>query len=134
MSPSNTKPPYLALYCAAVAGFLCLALPGRAQAADDAWWAKDKQKHFLVSSTAAFAAYAWLGHFDVEPSLRMGTTALLVLGAGALKEARDAMGYGHASWKDMTWNVIGLTVGLAVAWLTERWLWPNNPWVPRWVP
>jgi putative lipoprotein len=111
-----------------------VALPGRAQAADDAWWGKDKQKHLLLSSGAAFVTYVWLGHSGMEPSLRMGATALVVLGVGALKEARDALGYGHASWKDMTWNVIGTAVGLIVAWVVERCLWPKSPWVPRWVP
>jgi len=98
---------------------------------DDPWWGKDKQKHLLLSSGAALATYMWLGCFGLESSLRMGATSLVVLGAGALKEARDAMGYGHASWKDMTWNVIGLAVGLAVAWVVERWLWPANPWAPQ---
>ena len=122
----------LRFHWAAVAAFLCVALPSQAQAAGDAWWGKDKQKHLLLSSGAALATYAWLGFFDVEPSVRTGATALVVLGAGALKEAWDLLGYGHPSWKDMTWNLIGLAVGLSVGWAVERWLWPkNNLWVPR---
>jgi len=120
------------LRCALVMGLLCCALgPMKAQAQSDAWWGKDKQKHLLVSLSVSAATYVWLGHSGVESSLRMGVTTLLVLSAGALKEARDAMGYGHPSWKDMTWNVIGTAVGLVVAYVVERWLWPQRPWVPR---
>ena len=126
--------PRVALGCVVAVGFLCLALPGRAQAQGDAWWGKDKQKHFLVSSSAAFATYVWLGHSGLESPIRMGAAAMLVLSAGALKEARDAMGYGHASWKDMTWNVIGSVVGLVVGWVVERWLLPQTPWGFRWAP
>jgi putative lipoprotein len=113
-------------------GLLCVCFhSSRVQAADDLWWAKDKQKHLLVSSGAAFATYIWLGHSGLESTSRAGVAALVVLGVGALKEARDALGYGHASWKDMTWNVIGTAVGLVVAWAVERWLWPRSVSPPR---
>jgi uncharacterized protein YfiM (DUF2279 family) len=117
----------LAIHCAVVLGLGCLALPNCAQAADDPWWGKDKQKHLMLSSGLAVGTYAWLGHAGLEPASRMGLTTLVVLSLGALKEARDALGYGHPSWKDMTWNVIGNAVGLVVAWVVEAWLWPGTP-------
>ncbi|MCL2625463.1 MAG: hypothetical protein FWD46_01420 [Cystobacterineae bacterium] len=116
------------LYWVALAGLLlCLGLPSQAQAADDGWWAKDKRKHLIVSSSLAGVTYLWLGQTRLEPAFRMGASALVVLGLGALKEAWDALGYGQPSWKDMTWNVIGSAVGLVVAWFIEHWLWPAAP-------
>ncbi|MCL2013126.1 MAG: hypothetical protein FWG75_10120 [Cystobacterineae bacterium] len=117
---------YVLFRCMAAVGLLYVGFPNQARAAEDAWWGKDKQKHLVLSASAAAATYLWLGHTRVEPALRVGATTLVVLGIGALKEARDALGYGHPSWKDMSWNIIGNAVGLLVAWAIEHWLWPNK--------
>jgi uncharacterized protein YfiM (DUF2279 family) len=119
---------FQSLFCCMLGvGLLWLAFfPRQAQAADDAWWGKDKRKHLLLSSGAAFAGYLWLGSMELEPAFRIGLTTLTVLGAGALKEAWDTGGRGQASWKDMAWNVVGNAVGLLLAWVVERWLWPGR--------
>jgi len=114
-------------YGVVMASLLSLGLAQQAQAADDAWWGKDKQAHFFVSSGIAAATYLWLGQSQMEPFLRMGVSTGVVLGLGAIKEVWDVLGHGHPSWKDMTWNVIGSVVGLVVAWVVEYWLWPKAP-------
>ena len=39
----------------------------------------------------------------------------LALSAGIAKELWDLSGHGDASWRDLTWDVVGTVTGLAVA-------------------
>ena len=50
--------------------------------------------------------------------------AALAVGAGVAKELWDLEGHGDASWKDLTWDLVGATTGvllsLAVDWSIHR--------------
>ena len=87
-----------------------------AAADEDPWTSSDKTKHFAVSAGLATAAYtggALL--FDARGhALIFGGAVTLAIGAG--KELADLAGAGDPSWKDFTWDVIGTTAGLALAW------------------
>lgn len=53
------------------------------------------------------------------------TTALAVgagiaMGAGIAKELADLAGAGDASWRDLTWDLIGTVTGLAFAWTVDK--------------
>jgi putative lipoprotein len=92
------------------------ARPARAADPDpDPWWGKDKALHFGVSAGIAAGAYgAGRAIFDrrLDAALFGGGVAI---GAGAAKETLDALGHGDPSWKDLTWDLAGTVVGLALA-------------------
>jgi putative lipoprotein len=105
----------------AAAVFVAAIAISTAAFADDAdpWVSRDKALHFDVSAGIAAAAYgvsaAWL--VDARwKALAIGGGVALAAGAG--KEIVDATGVfgGDASWKDFTWDAIGTTAGLAIAW------------------
>jgi putative lipoprotein len=91
-----------------------------ARAADpDPWFGKDKALHFAASGAIAAGGYtAGALLFDARGhALVLG--ASLALGAGIAKEALDLTGYGDPSWRDLTWDVIGTTTGVAAAWAID---------------
>ncbi len=94
-----------------------LALPSAARAADpDPWLGKDKALHFGVSSLIAAGGYT-IGAFVFDArghALIAG--AALAAAAGIGKETLDLAGYGDPSWKDLTWDGIGMVAGVVVAW------------------
>ncbi|AKU94251.1 Putative lipoprotein [Labilithrix luteola] len=96
------------------------AAPARAAGPDpDPWFGKDKALHFSVSAAIAAGGYG-VGSaiFDARGHALLLGAGLGVL-AGAGKEALDATGYGDPSWKDFTWDLIGVAAGLAVAWTVD---------------
>lgn len=103
-------------------GALFLGLvPSQALADDDPWFGPDKAKHFGASAVIAVGGYT-VGAAVFED--RISAIALgggLALSAGIGKEVYDAAGYGHASERDLVWDVIGTTTGLGVA-LAVDWL------------
>lgn len=88
-----------------------------ARAADpDPWFGADKAKHAGVSAAIAAGGYT-IGAFVFDArghALLLGGG--LALAAGIGKETLDLAGYGDPSWKDLTWDVIGTALGLALAW------------------
>lgn len=97
-------------------GPLAVPAPAAALVADpDPWVSLDKALHFSASAALAGGGYG-LGALasDHAPTcLALG--AALALSAGAAKEAFDAAGHGTPSWRDLAWNVVGATFGLALA-------------------
>ena len=97
-----------------------LALPSAAHAADpDPWLGKDKALHFGASSLIAVGGYT-IGAFVFDArgrALLAGATLSAAVGIG--KETLDLAGYGDPSWKDLTWDGIGMVAGLAVAWSVD---------------
>jgi putative lipoprotein len=90
--------------------------PARADEPDpDPWLGPDKALHFAASAALAGGGYGVgaLAWEDVGPRLALG--AGVGLGAGITKEALDAAGLGDPSWKDLTWDVAGVAVGLGIA-------------------
>ncbi len=97
-----------------------LALPSAAHAADpDPWLGKDKALHFGASSLIAASGYT-IGAFVFDArghALIAG--AALAAAAGIGKETLDLAGYGDPSWRDLTWDGIGMVAGLVVAWSVD---------------
>jgi putative lipoprotein len=98
-------------------------LPARA-ADPDPWFGRDKGLHFAVSGTIAAAGYAGAALVTENRTTRAAAGATLALGAGAAKELWDLSGHGDASWRDLTWDVVGTATGVLVAaaidWLVHR--------------
>jgi len=55
---------------------------------------------------------------DDRPT-RIVVAASFALGAGLLKEAWDLGGHGDASWRDLTWDVVGTTTGVLLAYAID---------------
>ena len=97
----------------------------RAQTADaDPWWGRDKALHFSASASLAVVGYAGTSMGTESRGARAAGGAALALGAGVAKELWDLDGHGDASWRDLTWDLIGTTTGvllsLAVDWSIHR--------------
>lgn len=88
----------------------------------DPWLGRDKALHFGASAVLAASAYALTAITEEDLGVRLAVGATISLALGAGKELRDLWGPGHASWKDMTWNVLGTAAGLLLAWAVDRTL------------
>jgi putative lipoprotein len=85
----------------------------------DPWVSRDKALHFDVSAGIAAAGYGVSAGWLVDARWKaLAIGGGLSLAAGATKEIIDATGAfgGDPSWKDFTWDAIGVVAGLAIAW------------------
>jgi putative lipoprotein len=110
---------------ALVAAVTILSPAARAQAQEtDEWLARDKALHFGVSAGITMVGYAGASLKTDHRPTRRAAAVLLGLTAGVTKEVWDAFGPGDASWRDLTWDVIGTATGVLVAagidWLYQR--------------
>jgi putative lipoprotein len=107
-----------------VAGVLLPAAPARAQQTDrpddDAWFGRDKALHFAASASIAAVGYGGAALVTEDRPTRALAGASLALGAGLLKEGWDLAGHGDASWRDLTWDVVGTATGVLFAWALDR--------------
>lgn len=110
---------------------VALLLSGYAQqaAAQDAWFGADKALHFTVSVGLAGGGYALAVPIVDAPWARATIGASFSLTLGIAKELYDWTGAGDASWRDLTWDVIGTATGtllaLGVEWLVAVWSAPQ---------
>ena len=90
----------------------------------DPWWGHDKALHFGVSAGITFGAYGVAALKTDHRPTRRAFAIVIGLGAGVSKEVWDVFGPGDASWRDLTWDVIGTATGVLVAagidWLVQR--------------
>jgi len=90
----------------------------------DPWFGRDKLIHFAASGSLAVVGYANASMLSENRPLRIGAGATLALGAGVAKELWDLDGHGDASWRDLSWDVIGAATGLLVSvgvdWVVHR--------------
>lgn len=86
----------------------------------DPWLGADKALHFAFSAGIAGAGYAGATFFTNDVGVRLLVGGGLALGAGAAKELVDLAGFGHPSWRDFAWDVVGAATGLLVAWLIDH--------------
>ena len=97
----------------------------------DPWFGHDKALHFAASASIAVVVYAGAS-FQTEsrPKRAIAATSVSV-SAGIAKELWDLSGHGDASWRDLTWDVIGATTGTLVAyvidWTISRLRGPTGP-------
>ena len=107
-----------ALVLAAVALFA--VSEARAQQQDaDPWFGRDKALHFAASASIAVVVYAGASFQTESRPKRAVVAASFALGAGLAKEAWDLDGHGDASWRDLTWDVIGTTTGVLLAYAID---------------
>jgi putative lipoprotein len=57
--------------------------------------------------------FSAIGTEDIRVRIAFGAGAGIL--AGAAKEIFDLAGFGTPSWKDVTWDVIGVAVGLGIS-------------------
>ncbi|AGP40242.1 hypothetical protein [Sorangium cellulosum] len=81
----------------------------------DPWFSDDKARHFCASIALASGGYALgaLATDDLHGRIAVG--AAVALGAGLAKEAFDAAGYGTPSLRDLVWDALGTSAGLALS-------------------
>jgi putative lipoprotein len=112
----------LPMRCALVAAGVALLLApvARAQQQDpDPWFGPDKTLHFAASASIAVVAYAGASFKTDDRPTRVAAAVTIALGAGLLKETWDLTGHGDASWRDLTWDVIGTTTGVLIAYAID---------------
>lgn len=103
----------------------CLAQPRVAPAQEsDPWFGRDKALHFTASASIAIVGYGGSALLTDDRPTRTAAAATLALSAGIAKELWDLGGAGDASWKDLTWDLIGTATGVLVAstidWIIHR--------------
>lgn len=99
-----------------------MAAPRAFSAEPDPWFGRDKALHFGASAIIAGAGYgaAAAATETRPPRLLIGGGVGLAAGIG--KELLDVTGSGDASFRDLTWDVVGTATGICVAWLFNRLL------------
>jgi putative lipoprotein len=81
----------------------------------DPWFGHDKALHFAASASLAVVGYAGASLVTDDRPARIAVAASFALGLGIAKEVWDATGHGDASWRDLTWDVVGTTTGVLIA-------------------
>lgn len=107
--------PVRMLLVAAVLG----VAPGARADDGDPWISRDKALHFDVSAGLAAAGYGVSAGWLVDARWKaLAIGGGVALAAGAAKEAIDATHVfgGDPSWKDFTWDALGVVAGLVLAW------------------
>ena len=93
---------------------------GRAHAQDaDPWLGTDKGKHFAVSAVLASGGYAASMWVLEEPWQRAALGGGFAFGLGIGKEIYDATGRGDPSLRDLSWDLIGVALGVGTAVLID---------------
>lgn len=93
---------------------MLLASKVRAQETDP-WFGRDKALHFAASASLATVTYAGTSLVTDDRLTRIVAAATVALAAGVIKEVWDLTGHGDASWRDLTWDVVGTTTGVLFA-------------------
>lgn len=95
-----------------LASFL-VAWPAQAQApSEDPWLGPDKTLHFSVSAVISSSGYGVAAALEQDRPLRLVVGGALGVSAGVAKELADLAGLGHPSWRDLTWDLMGVATGL----------------------
>src|SRR3954470_13193528 len=93
----------------------------RAQQRDaDPWFGHDKALHFAASASIAAVAYGGASLKTDDRPTRVAAAFTIGFGAGVAKEIWDLTGHGDASWRDLTWDVVGTTTGVLIAYAIDR--------------
>jgi putative lipoprotein len=108
---------------ALLAAALALGLLSPARAADpDPWFGRDKALHFSATFTLAGGGYAGTALLSERRSVRAAAGGGLAMSAGLAKEIYDRYAGGDASWRDLTWDVVGTASGVLISYLLDRYV------------
>jgi len=118
--PKSTRQPRAALVPLSMCFLLAAASPALAE--PDPWWAQDKALHFSACFMLAGDGYATAAVLSKNRFHRLFAGFGAALAVGAAKEAYDSRSGGDASWRDMTWDMVGGATGTAISWLIDRYL------------
>ena len=108
-----------------LAGVAVLLAPSAARAQQaqsdqpDPWFGRDKALHFAASASLAMVGYGGASLATDSRPTRIVVGASFALGMGLLKEAWDLGGHGDASWRDLTWDFVGTTTGVLLAYAID---------------
>ena len=86
----------------------------------DRWFARDKAKHVAASAIIQLAAFFAFRSAPARQSVAIVRASAVTLSIGAGKELWDRSGHGDASWKDFTWDGIGILAGSGLAVAVDR--------------
>ena len=89
-------------------------------AENDPWFGHDKALHFAASASLAVVGYGGASLVTEDRPTRAVVAASFALGLGIAKELWDLSGHGDASWRDLTWDVVGTATGVLVAYAIDR--------------
>lgn len=89
-----------------------IGAPPRAR---DAWFGRDKVRHFGSSAAIQLMGYGGLRASGASRRGSVVTASVLTLSAGVGKELWDARRGRQPSWRDLTWDVAGLVAGTGLA-------------------
>ena len=110
------------LPAAALLTALALTVPSAARGEASAWLARDKALHVGASFLVTVAGYgAGATVFDCAPG-RLGVGTALGVAAGLAKELADLAGAGEPDWRDLAADLVGIGLGLLVAWAVDALL------------
>ena len=99
-----------------VAGSIARSTAARAADTEsDPWLGHDKLLHFEATSTLALVGYAGASFATDDRPTRLTLSLALPFAAGIGKELWDGTGRGDASWRDLTWDLVGAASGALVA-------------------
>jgi uncharacterized protein YfiM (DUF2279 family) len=112
--------------CAAGCLFVLL-LGGAKQARADDWFGPDKALHFGISLGISAGGYGAASLFVDSRMGRLAIGGAVGIGAGAGKELYDLWSDGDPSWRDFTWDLLGVATGLALAWLIDELIAGRSP-------
>ena len=86
----------------------------------DAWFGRDKVKHFLVSAFAQSVGYAGLQAAGVDRSAALAGATVLTATVAIGKEVVDRRGGGAFSRRDLAWDAAGAAAATVLLRRTER--------------
>jgi putative lipoprotein len=109
----------LALLAAALAVALAAVAPCARADEPDPWFGRDKALHFAFSAAIAGGGYGATAVVTDDRRWRFLVGAGLAVTAGVGKEVVDLYGPGDASWRDLTWDLVGTATGLGVAFVLD---------------
>ncbi len=90
------------------------------RAPGDPWLGRDKAKHFGAAVVVQSMGYALMRRHGAARAPAQWRAAALTTALGVGKELWDGQGHGDASWRDVTWDGIGLVVGATLVHSLDR--------------
>ncbi len=81
----------------------------------DRWLAPDKVKHFFVAAFVQSASFGGMRAAGMSKSSSLAGATALTAGVSIGKEIHDRQTGGVVSFKDLTWDALGMAAGAALS-------------------